>query len=224
MRQEPDPELGLLLEDIRQETELTAGYTGRAALDRRVMEAMAKVPRHAFVPDHLQLSAYANRPLPIGHGQTISQPYIVALMTQLARPQPHSRALEVGVGSGYQSAILSRLCRQVFGVEIVAGLAHSAQERLARLGYQNITVRLGDGTAGWPEEAPFDIILVAAAPPRVPPALVDQLAPGGRLVLPVGDYQQVLLRITKLPDGQLEQQAITPVSFVPMTGAIQRSS
>ncbi|MFO0871452.1 MAG: protein-L-isoaspartate(D-aspartate) O-methyltransferase [Pirellulales bacterium] len=201
-----------------------AAQRSRDIVDPQVLAAMAEVPRHEFVPPWFRESAYEDCPLPLADGQTISQPYIVALMTQLARPQPHSRALEVGVGSGYQSAILSRLCRHVFGVEIVAGLAHSAQERLARLGYHNITVRLGDGTAGWPEEAPFDIILVAAAPPRIPPALIDQLAPGGRLVLPVGNFQQVLLRIEKLPDGQLEQQAITPVSFVPMTGAIQRSS
>lgn len=218
MRQEPDPELGLLLEDIRQETELTAGYTGRAALDRRVMEAMAKVPRHAFVPDHLQLSAYANRPLPIGHGQTISQPYIVALMTDLIRPRPEHMVLEVGTGSGYQAAILACLVKQVYSLEIITALAEQARERLQRLGYSNVAVRAGDGHGGWPEHAPYDAILVTAAAAAVPPALVEQLKPGGTLVIPVGNRftGQDLRVVSKDEQGRVREKNVLPVIFVPL--------
>jgi protein-L-isoaspartate(D-aspartate) O-methyltransferase len=190
--------------------------------DPRVLDAMRRTPRHLFVPDHLQDSAYADRPLPIGHGQTISQPYIVALMTQLARPRPDSRALDIGTGSGYQAAVLSVLCKEVYGIEIVPALADEAKQRLADLEYTNVTVRCGDGYRGWQEYAPFDLIIVAAAPDHIPPALIEQLAPGGRLVLPVGDYYQNLVVVEKQQDGQTREWTVAPVAFVPMTGEARR--
>lgn len=187
--------------------------------DPRVLEIMARVPRHEFVPEHLQDLAYEDRPLPIEVDQTISQPYIVALMTQLAQPQPDDRALDVGTGSGYQAAVLSGLVREVSSIEIHEELADSARERLRRLGYENVTVRHGDGYRGWPDQAPFDLIIVAASPPEIPPPLIDQLAPGGRLVLPVeeGPGQQLIL-IEKDADGAVSRRVVAPVSFVPMTG------
>ncbi|MEW4570624.1 protein-L-isoaspartate(D-aspartate) O-methyltransferase [Tautonia sp. JC769] len=190
--------------------------------DDRVLEVMARVPRHEFVPEDLRDLAYADRPLPIEKDQTISQPYIVALMTQLARPQPGDRALDVGTGSGYQAAVLSGLVEEVCSIEIHRELADSARERLARLGYRNVRVRHGDGYRGWPEAAPFDLIIVAAAPPAIPEPLIDQLAPGGRLVLPVGDGPgQNLVLIDKGVDGSIHRETIAPVSFVPMTGEAQ---
>jgi len=191
---------------------------GRDITDSRVLEAMGWVARERFVPVALKRHAYEDHPLPIGLGQTISQPYIVALMTQLARPTPNDRALEVGVGSGYQAAILAGLCKQVYGIEILDPLATAARQRLAALGYTNVTVRCGDGYQGWPEEAPFDVILVSAAPDHVPQPLVDQLAPGGRLVIPVGSYSQELVLIEKWSDGSLHRSSVAPVQFVPMTG------
>ena len=184
----------------------------------RVLDAMRSVPRHRFVPAELQPLAYRDSPLPIGDGQTISQPYIVALMTQLVEPMPHHRTLDVGTGSGYQAAVLSGLVREVFSIEIVESLATSADKRLKSLGYQNITVRHGDGYAGWKTEAPFDVIIVAAAPKQVPQALVDQLAPGGKMVIPVGDYIQTLVLIEKQDDGSVTRRNVAPVAFVPMTG------
>jgi protein-L-isoaspartate(D-aspartate) O-methyltransferase len=184
----------------------------------RVLEAMRAVPRHEFVPAAIREDAYADSPLPIGNGQTISQPYIVALMTELARPSPGDRALEVGTGSGYQAAVLSRLVARVFSVELVETLAQSASATLRRLGYSNVTVRSGDGYLGWPEEAPFDIILVTAAPEDVPAALVAQLKPGGRLVVPVGrvwDVQDLQL-IEKDATGRVSARSVIPVRFVPM--------
>jgi protein-L-isoaspartate(D-aspartate) O-methyltransferase len=186
--------------------------------DERVLEVMGRVPRHLFVPEDLRDSAYADRPLPIGHGQTISQPYIVAFMTQLAQPKPESRALDVGTGSGYQAAVLAELCQEVYSIEIVDALAQDASRRLAELGYDNVQVRSGDGYRGWPEHAPFDVIILAAAPDHIPPALIGQLAPGGRLVLPVGRYMQDLTVVEKKPDGTTEQRTVLPVAFVPMTG------
>ena len=162
--------------------------------------------------------AYEDHPLPIGFGQTISQPYIVALMAQLARPSPEDRGLEVGVGSGYEAAVLAGLCKHVYGIEILDALATAAGQRLAALGYTNVSVRCGDGYQGWPEEAPFDVVLVGAAPDHVPPPLIDQLAPGGRLVIPVGGYNQELLLIEKRLDGGLQRSRVAPVQFVPMTG------
>jgi protein-L-isoaspartate(D-aspartate) O-methyltransferase len=178
---------------------------------------MREVPRHLFVPDAVRSEAYADHPLHIGHGQTISQPYIVALMTELARPAPSARALEVGSGSGYQAAVLSRVVGHVFSVEINGDLSRQAAERLARLGYANVTCAHADGHAGWASEAPFDIVVVTAAPTEVPGALVDQLAEGGRLVIPVGSlYGQDLLVIEKEAGGRTRTRTVAPVVFVPM--------
>ena len=195
----------------------------RGIQDRRVLEAMARVPRQRFVPPDQVPYAYDDRPLPIGYGQTISQPYIVALMTELARPTPESKALDIGTGSGYQAAILAELCKEVYSIEILDPLAQEAKKRLQELGYKNVAVRTGDGYQGWPEKAPFDLIIVAAAPDHVPQPLVDQLAPGGRLVIPVGRHwwSQELLVIEKQPDGSIRQRSVASVAFVPMTGKAQ---
>ena len=194
----------------------------RDITDRRVLEVMGRLERHRFVPPQSQRAAYADHPLPIGHGQTISQPYIVALMTQLARPKPGSRALDIGTGSGYQAAVLGELCKEVYSIEIVKPLAKSATKRLKKLGYKNITVRHGDGYRGWPAHAPFDVIIVAAAPEHVPKPLVEQLAPGGRLVIPVGRFFQQLLLIEKQPDGTVRRKVVAGVAFVPMTGEARK--
>jgi protein-L-isoaspartate(D-aspartate) O-methyltransferase len=190
----------------------------RDVRDPRVLAAMRDVPRHLFVPPDLQRQAYQDRPLPIGYDQTISQPYIVALMTELVRPRPSDRALEVGTGSGYQAAVLSRLVSHVYTIEIVEPLARSAGQRLKTLGYANVTVRAGDGYAGWPENAPFDIIVVTAAPDHVPAPLLTQLKPGGRLVIPVGPVSAVqeLQLIEKDNDGRIKTTRVTPVRFVPL--------
>jgi protein-L-isoaspartate(D-aspartate) O-methyltransferase len=185
-------------------------------LDPRVLEALREVPRHAFVPIDVSSQAYADRPLPIGFGQTISQPYVVALMTHLIEVKPGDRVLEIGTGSGYQAAVLARLAREVYSVEIVAGLGRRAAETLARLGYANVATRIGDGYQGWEEYAPFDAILVTAAPDHVPPALVAQLKPGGRLVIPVGGLFQDLMVIAKAADGTTTSTTIIPVRFVPL--------
>jgi protein-L-isoaspartate(D-aspartate) O-methyltransferase len=198
-------------------------FRRRDITDQRVLEVMERIPRHLYVPENLQDSAYADRPLPIGRGQTISQPYIVALMTQLANPQADSRALDVGTGSGYQAAVLGELCKEVYSIEIVEDLAQQAADRLARLGYQNVHVRAGDGYQGWPEHAPFDLIIVAAAPAHVPQPLIEQLAPGGRMIIPVGRFQQDLMVIEKLQDGTVRQWSEIPVAFVPMTGEAQQA-
>jgi protein-L-isoaspartate(D-aspartate) O-methyltransferase len=161
--------------------------------------------------------AYANRPLPIGRGQTISQPYIVALMTELMQVKPGDRVLEIGTGSGYQAAVLSALVREVYSIEIVPELGRSAAETLARLGYRNVVTRIGDGYQGWPEHAPYDAIIVTAAPNHVPPALVAQLTPGGRLVIPVGELIQNLMVVAKAADGTTTSTRIIPVRFVPLT-------
>lgn len=190
----------------------------RPITDPVVLEAMAAVPRHRFVPPAYQAQAYDDGPLPIGHGQTISQPYIVALMTELVRPRPGMRALDVGTGSGYQAAVLAECGAEVFSIEIIPELGEEAADRLRELGYEQVTPRIGDGWAGWPEEAPFDAIVVAAAPADVPPALVEQLAPGGRLVLPLGDVYQDLILVEKDESGEVSQRNIAPVRFVPMTG------
>lgn len=190
--------------------------------NKRVLAAMEKVPRHRFVPGDLQRVAYQDSPLPIGNGQTISQPYIVALMTQLVDPQPDSKVLDVGTGSGYQAAILGELADEVYSIEIVEPLAVSAKRRLNELGYKNITVRHGDGYAGWESESPFDVIVVAAAPDHIPPALIEQLAPGGRLVIPVGDRLQSLMLVQKQQDGTVTRTNVAPVAFVPMTGEAEK--
>jgi protein-L-isoaspartate(D-aspartate) O-methyltransferase len=190
----------------------------RDITDTRVLAVMERVPRHLFVPPSQLKYAYNDYPLPIGHDQTISQPYIVALMTQLAQTGPKARALDIGTGSGYQAAVLAELCQQVYSIEIVEPLAKEAKRRLADLGYRNVEVRHGDGYRGWPEHAPFDLIIVAAAPDHVPQPLIEQLAPGGRLVLPVGRLFQDLLVVEKLADGKTRRQKVIPVAFVPMTG------
>ncbi len=195
---------------------------GRDIDNERVLRAMGRIARHRFVPDELRQVAYADQPLPIGHRQTISQPYIVALMTQLAEPKPTDRALDVGTGSGYQAAVLAEVCAEVYGIEILEPLAELGANRLAELGYDHVTVRHGDGFRGWPEKAPFDIIIVAAAPPDVPEPLLEQLAPGGRLVIPVGRHFQHLMKVRKLPDGSIEEEIVLPVRFVPMTGEAQK--
>lgn len=214
-------DLERLLDEIREEVRSTRQHTGRPALDERVIEALRQVPRHAFVPQQIQYGAYANHPLPIGHGQTISQPYIVALMTDLIQPRPEHVVLEVGTGSGYQAAVLAKLVKRVYTLEIVAALAREAGERLRRLGYDNVEVREGNGHLGWPEHAPYDAILVAAAATRIPPALIEQLKPGGILVIPVGEQHaaQDLMVIRKQANGRVEETRVLPVAFVPLTGA-----
>lgn len=213
-----------MLQDIEAEIRYTRSMIGRDAFDARIMAAMAEVPRHEFVPSQEQHCAYANGPLPIGYGQTISQPYIVALMTDLLECGPDDKVLEVGTGSGYQAAVLSRVVARVYSVEIVAELALQAAERLARLGYGNVQTRHGDGYAGWPEQAPYDGILVAAAAPSVPPPLIEQLAEGARLVIPVGPQfgHQELMVIEKRSDGSLLTTAVLGVAFVPLTRARPR--
>jgi protein-L-isoaspartate(D-aspartate) O-methyltransferase len=191
---------------------------GRDIMDERVLAAMEKVPRHLFVPPAQRDVAYVDSALPIGQGQTISQPYIVALMTELAQPGKQSRTLDVGTGSGYQAAVLAELVEHVYSIEIVEALAEESRERLERLGYKNVEVRHGDGYEGWPEQAPFDVIVVAAAPREIPQPLIDQLAPGGRLIIPVGDAWQHLLVVTKQEDGGIDTRHVAPVAFVPMTG------
>lgn len=190
----------------------------RGIRDPRVLEAMRKVPRHKFVPPALQSRAYMDGPLPIGEGQTISQPYIVALMTELARPQPADRVLEIGTGSGYQAAVLAQLVEHVYTIELEQQLARHAEEALRELGYDNVTVRVGDGYAGWPDLAPFDIIMVTAAPDHVPQPLLDQLKPGGRLVVPVGPIASVqeLRLIEKDESGRLKVNEVSGVMFVPL--------
>jgi len=209
-----------LIEAIEQDVEDTSLYLDRQALDPRVMAAMGTVPRHEFVPPAQRPYAYDNRPLPIGYGQTISQPYIVALMSDLIKPRPGDRVLELGTGSGYQAAILAELTGEVYSIEIVEELGRQSSERLSRLGYDNITLRTGDGYYGWEEHAPFDAIVVTAAASHVPPPLVAQLKPGGRMVIPVGSrfLTQQLVLVEKQTDGQLVTRQILPVKFVPLTG------
>lgn len=192
----------------------------RGLKDSRVLAAMNRVPRHEFVPSATRGAAYTDRPLPIGHGQTISQPYIVALMSSLLRVDENDKVLEIGTGSGYHAAVLSQLAGEVYTLEIIEALGEQARRDLERLGYDNVHVRVGDGYRGWPEEAPFDAIILTAAPPRVPEPLVEQLAVGGRMVLPVGERYQRLKVLTKTKDG-LRTEDVTPVRFVPMTGEVR---
>ncbi len=209
-----------MIDAIKADVRATRGYLGRDALQTPVLEQMARIPRHEFVPDDYRGAAYENRPLPIGHGQTISQPYIVAIMTDLLQPRQGHRVLEIGTGSGYQAAVLATLVDRVFSVEIIEALGEAARKRLQRLEYANVTVRVGDGYYGWPEEAPFDAIIVTAAASHVPPPLIEQLKPGGRMMIPVGNrftVQQLIL-IEKNLDGSLTSRAMLPVRFVPLTG------
>lgn len=189
----------------------------RGIKDERVLSAMLKVERHRFVPKAYEAQAYSDQPLPIGEGQTISQPYIVALMTELLELKGEERVLEVGTGSGYQAAILSELAKEVYTIEIIETLASSARTLLSELGYQNILVKAGDGYLGWPEHAPFDAIMVTCAPDHIPTPLLDQLKEGGRLVVPVGTHSQELKKIVKR-SGKIETTDVIPVIFVPMTG------
>jgi len=209
-----------MVETIEETVRETSLYLDKEALDPRVMQVMGKVPRHEFVPSSERPYAYENRPLPIGHGQTISQPYIVALMTDLLKPQPGDRVLEVGTGSGYQAAVLAGLVKQVDTIEIINALADSAKERLKRLGYDNVEVHHADGYYGWPQHAPYDGIVVTAAAGQVPPPLIQQLKPGGRMVIPVGSrfMVQELVLVQKAADGTITTRQILPVMFVPLTG------
>jgi len=210
-----------LTREIAGEAHYIRSYLGKGEFSEAVLSAMATVPRHEFVPADLQRQAYANHPLPIGLGQTISQPFIVAAMTDLLGCRPGDRVLEIGTGSGYQAAVLAEIVGHVYTIEIVPELGESARERLQRLGYSNVTVRVGDGYAGWPEHAPFDGIIVTAAAPDIPQPLVDQLRPGGKLVIPVGGpwLGQDLLVVEKQTDGSVTQRNVLPVAFVPLTGS-----
>ena len=209
-----------MMADIQRTVDRTSGYTGETSLDERIMEVMGRVPRHKFVPARIRSLAYEDTPLQIGSGQTISQPYIVALMTDLAEVDEDSIVLEVGTGSGYQAAILGELARHVYSIEIIEELGLKAKQRLKRLGYDNVTVKIGDGYHGWKEHAPFDAILVTAAPEEIPKPLIQQLKPGGRLVIPVGKQFAVQsLMVLKIGlNGEIEQRNVLPVGFVPLTG------
>jgi protein-L-isoaspartate(D-aspartate) O-methyltransferase len=193
----------------------------RGVRDERVLDALRRVPRHEFVPAHQAPHAYEDSPLPIGQGQTISQPYIVGYMTEQLQVGPQMKVLEIGTGSGYQAAVLAELVKDVYTIEIVPELAESSKRTLDRLGYKNVHVRGGDGYRGWPEAAPFDRIIVTAAPDHVPQPLVDQLAVGGRMILPVGDYYQAITIVTKTEKGVVQHRTIDVV-FVPMTGEAQK--
>jgi protein-L-isoaspartate(D-aspartate) O-methyltransferase len=195
---------------------------GRDITNARVLAAMAKVPRHELVPANVRREAYNDHPLPIGHGQTISQPYIVAYMTEVVDPKPADRVLEIGTGSGYQAAVLAEVVAEVYTIEIVEPLAKRAEADLARLGYRNVKVRAGDGYKGWPEAAPFDVILVTCAPDHVPQPLVEQLKEGGRMIIPVGPFGDQELYLLEKRDGQVRRRGVLPVRFVPMTGEAQR--
>ena len=208
-----------MVAEIAGEARATGGETGRPKFSDAVMAAMGKVPRHRFVPSAQEAFAYENRPLPIGDGQTISQPYIVALMTELLDPKPSDTVLEVGTGSGYQAAVLAELVAKVYTIEIVEPLGRQAAKVLGELGYRNVEVRVGDGYGGWPAVAPFDAIIVTAAPAAIPQPLIDQLKPGGRMVIPVGEmfYAQELLLVHKESDGKTTTRRTLPVRFVPLT-------
>jgi len=188
--------------------------------DARVLAVMGKVPRHEFVPENVRSQAYLQRPLPIGHGQPISEPFVVAFMTEKVEPKPTDRVLEIGTGSGYQAAVLAGLTKEVYTIEIITELADRAAATLQRLSYTNVYVRAGDGYKGWPEAAPFDAIIVTCAPGKVPQPLIDQLKDGGRMIIPIGSDRQELVLLRK-HNGQLDRQAVLPIHFVPMTGEAQ---
>ncbi len=209
-----------LLAEIEADVRLTAAALGTARLDPRVRQAMATVPRHEFVPAGERRYAYANQPLPIGHGQTISQPYIVAIMTDLIEPEPDDVVLEVGTGSGYQAAVLARVVRKVCSIEIIPALAKRARRDLNRLGFGNVETRTGDGYYGWPDCGPFDAIVVTAGAAHIPPPLIEQLKPGGRMIIPVGSrfLTQQLLLVEKDAAGEVTTRHVLPVRFVPLTG------
>ncbi len=209
-----------MLKEIESEVRYTSHMIGRRALSPRILDALREVPRHKFVPDSVRPYAYDNRALAIGNGQTISQPYIVAIMTELLDLDEDDRVLEVGTGSGYQAAVLSRLAKRVYSVEIIPELSEQAAARLGELGYDNVETRIGDGHQGWPEHAPYDAIIVTAAAEHIPPALLEQLKPGGRMIIPVGPpyHTQELLLVEKTRQGEIRKHHILPVAFVPLTG------
>ena len=209
------------LAQLRDEM-VTTQIAARGVRDATVLAALRAVPRHLFVPAELRAEAYSDRPLPIGEGQTISQPYIVGLMTELLAVKPGDRVLEIGTGSGYQAAVLDAMGCQVYTIEIRAALAQEAEKRLASLGYKHVYVRTGDGYAGWPEAAPFAGIIVTAAPERIPQPLLNQLAVGGHMVIPVGAFYQQLKVITRRSDNDFPERDVIPVRFVPMTGEIEK--
>jgi len=209
-----------LIQVIKNEVRETKGYLGRDALSETTIRAMEKVKRHEFVPLYSRSEAYENRPLPIGYGQTISQPYIVAIMTDLLELKPTDRVLEIGTGSGYQAAVLAEIAKEVYTIEVISGLGVSAKKRLERLGYKNVTTRIGDGYYGWKEHAPFDAIIVTAAAGHIPPPLLKQLKPGGRMIIPVKSffYIQYLILVSKDNKGNVTTRQTLPVQFVPLTG------
>lgn len=209
-----------MIRQIEDDARQTGFLTGRTAFSANVMKSMAAVPRHLFVPERSRDNAYENRPLPIGYGQTISQPYIVALMTDLLDVGKDEVVLEIGTGSGYQAAVLSPLARKVYTIEIIPQLGAAAKARLARLGYGNVSARVGDGYYGWEEAGPFDAIIVTAAASHIPPPLVDQLKPGGRMIIPVGSrfFTQRLTLVTRNAEGAVTTRTVLPVRFVPLTG------
>ena len=213
-KQQHDLMRQLMIAEVVAETVFLTPRLGKPALNARVIDVMAKTPRHEFVPVELRPYAYLNRPLPIGCGKTISQPFIIALMTDLLEPQPGDVVLEIGAGVGYQAAILAELVKQVYSIEIIEELARDAERRLQRLGYRNVEVRTGNGYYGWPEHAPFDKIIVTAAPDLFPPPLIGQLKSGGKMVIPTGipDNQQLVL-VEKAEDGKLVTKNILPVRF-----------
>ncbi len=209
-----------MVADIEDDVQITAKYIGKKSFNKLVLQAMKTVPRHEFVPANQRARAYKNRPLAIGYGQTISQPYIVALMTDLLQPQPGQRVLEIGTGSGYQAAVLSELVAEVYSIEIIEQLGKATSQLLTRLEYDNIKTRIADGYDGWPQHAPFDSIMVTAAISHIPPPLVRQLKNGGRMVIPVGTrfQTQYLTLVDKDKQGKITTRKVLPVAFVPFTG------
>jgi len=209
-----------MVERVSADTAATSSYSGSHALSPRVVAAMSKVERHRFVPAELAAAAYLNHPLPIGYGQTISQPFIVALMTDMMRVRDGDKVLEIGTGSGYQAAVLAEIANSVYSIEIIEPLGKEASDRLKSLGYGNVKTRVGDGYYGWPEAEPFDAIMVTAVASHVPPPLLKQLKPGGRMVIPLGTQfmTQYLMLVEKQTDGSVTTRQILPVSFVPLTG------
>ena len=213
----PTANFGTERQRMVQQQLMTRGIT-----DARVLAAMAKMPREEFVPPESRAASYEDGPLQIGHGQTISQPYIVAFMTEQLRPKPSDRVLEIGTGSGYQAAILAGLVKDVYTIEIIDALAKDAEATLQRLGYKNVHVRVGDGYRGWPEHAPFDAITVTCAPDHVPQPLIDQLKEGGRMIIPVGGFGNQELYLLEKKNGQLQRRSVLPVRCVPMAGEAQK--
>ena len=206
-----------MVKKVEEMAASTASHTLIEQFDSRVIKAIGEVPRHQFVPAEIRAASYRNRPLSIGHGQTISQPFIVALMSELLQVKPTDRVLEIGTGSGYQTAVLSSLAAKVYSIEIIPELGEAARKTLERLGYLNVETKIGDGYLGWPDRAPFDGIIVTAAPDHIPAALVDQLKPNKRMVIPVGGLTQALMVVTKRADGTTTNKTSVPVRVVPLT-------